>query len=193
MNLNYIVECDKNLRWGSVLLRMESTSSPPVFLALQFLTPLLLITLRCPWKMTRAFVELSALPELNVSLLWCHLNLLVDDAFRGRVSSQCHWVTEVAATYCPLWLHQTRSGNERRPLSKHWHPSGVGNKTILKGTESWASPAEFVIGFCVEGWNCESYKYEGNCQSSSEDRLYNQRGGRQNKKKISWRVGLSGS
>ncbi len=51
-----------------------------------------------------------------------------------------------------------------------------------------ASPAEFVIGFRVEGWNCESYKYEGNCQSSSDDRLHNQRVEDKNKSEIIWRV-----
>lgn len=157
----------------------DSTSSPPVFLALQFLTPLLLITHHCPWKMTTRPSSFQPCRSRSVSLLWCHLNLPVADAFRGRVSSRCGWVTEVAATHCPLWLHQTRSGNERRPVSKHWHPSATGNKEILKGIESWASPAEFVIGFRVEGWNCESYKYEGNWQNSSQDRLHNQRGGRQ--------------
>lgn len=115
----------------------------------------------------------------SVALLWCHLNLPAADAFGGWVSSQWRWVSEVASTHCPLRLHQTRSGNERHPVSKHWHPSTTGNKKILKGIESWASPAEFVIGFYVEGWYCESYKYEGNCQSSGEDRLHNQRGGRQ--------------
>ncbi len=113
------------------------------------------------------------------------LNLPVADASGGRVSSQCRWVTEVSATHCPLWLHQTRSGNERRPVSKHRHPRATGNKKILKGIESWASPAEFVIGFRVEGWNCERYKYEGNCQSSSEDRLHNQRDEDKNKRETS--------
>lgn len=82
--------------------------------------------------------------------------------FGGRVSSQCHWVPEVAATHSPPWLHQRRSGDGRRPLRKRcWRLSGTSNKKILKGIESRVSPAAFVIGFRAEGWNSEGYKYEG--------------------------------